>query len=136
MKWEGRTMTIFRFPRRMLAGLAGVLLSLGPADAGTISTPIIFLGGGNQLVCIANNVSTQAITVTVRIVGFSGTSQETCNLPAGDNDGCQAFRNGDGGHCRITSVVDTATLRARARGVLFSRRTTSPFTINALVQAE
>jgi hypothetical protein len=77
-----------------------------------------------------------AITVTVRIVGFSGNSQDTCNLPAGDTNGCQVFRNNDAGHCRISSAVDTNTLRARVRGVLFSRRTTSPFTIFAVVQAE
>ena len=129
-------MMIFRFSRRIFASLVGLLQSIGIANAGTLSTPIIFLGGGNQLICIANNVSLQAITVTVRIVGFSGTSQQVCTLAAGDTNGCQAFRNNDAGHCRIISNLEQTELQARARGVLFSRSTTAPFLIRALVQAQ
>ena len=126
-----------RFVRKILSGLACVFLSHGAAHAGTISTPIIFLGGGNQLVCIANNVSAQAITVTVTIIGITGNSTQTCALPAFDRNGCQSFRNNDSGHCRIAVTgAEQEEVAARVRGVLFARTTVSPFTIGPLVQAE
>jgi hypothetical protein len=123
----------------ILAGTAFLLLQLGVAQAGSIFTPIIFLGAGNQIVCVANNVSAETIRVTVRIVGLTngGVSTETCTLAAGDFAGCQIFRNDDGGHCQII-VANTEQDHARAvvRGVLFSRRITAPFTTDAIVQAQ
>lgn len=130
-------MSISRILHTKAAALFFTTLSLGVANAGTLSTPILFTGGVNQLICIANNVSNQPITVTVRMIGLTGTSIETCTLPAGDNQGCQEFRNNDAAHCTITAGVEQSELRARVRGVMFSRRTTSaPFTIEAVVQAE
>jgi hypothetical protein len=130
-------MKILSFSRRFGAGLAVAILSLGAASAGTISTPMIFLGGGNQLICIASNVSSTATTVIVRIIGTTGVSAQTCALPAGDNDGCQAFRNNDAGRCTITvNNLEQSEVRARIRGVLFSRRITAPFTMEGTVQAE
>jgi hypothetical protein len=121
--------------RSTVVGL-GCLCLTGAASAGQIATPMLFLGGGNQLVCIANNVSAQAITVTVRIIGVSGDTTDTCALAAGDRDGCQVTRT-DAGWCRITAGnIETEVLRSRVRGVLFNRRTTSPFTIETAVQAE
>jgi len=85
---------------------------------GALAIPI---GGGNQLICIANNVSNQPLTVTVTVIGLFGTSAQTCTLPAGDNAGCQEFRNNDAAHCVISAGVDQSELRARVRGVMFSR---------------
>ena len=121
---------------RALAALVAVLAQFGMANAGTISTPMIFLGGGNQLVCIASNVSALPTTVTVRIIGTTGTSSQTCALPSGDNGGCQAFRNNDAGRCSISVTnLEQSEVQARVRGVLFARRTTSPFTMEGTVQA-
>ena len=118
------------------AALVVALFHFGAAHAGTLSTPMIFKGGGDQLVCIASNVSSQPITVRVTIIGVLGNASSTCTLPAGDNDGCQAFRNNDAGRCTITATGEQSELRARVRGVLFTRKITSPFTIEGAVQAE
>ena len=131
-------MKIFNVTRNVLAGMAFMLLPLGAADAGSLFTPIIFAGSGNQVVCIANNIGTQSIKVTVRIVGLiSGAiSAQTCTLAAGDFGGCQVFRNNDGGHCQIlVSTLEQDQVRAQVRGVMFSRKTSSPFTVESVVQA-
>jgi len=128
------TLSLFR---RISAYVAVATLQFGVAQAGSISTPILFTGGGNQLMCIANNVSASAIRVTVSVIGLIGTTTQACTLPAGDNVGCQVFRNNDAAHCVISSGVEQSELKARVRGVMFARRTTSaPFTIDVAVQAE
>ena len=48
---------MYKIVRIVVAGLSIALLPLS-AYAGTISTPIIFQGNSDQLVCIASNVST------------------------------------------------------------------------------
>jgi hypothetical protein len=130
-------MQVFNVSRNLFAGLAFTILSLGAANAaGFISTPIIFQGDGNQLVCIANNVHTAPITVVVRIVGLTTTVSQTCTLPVGDRDGCEAFKNNDAGHCVISMAGATnADVFARVRGVMFSRKTLSPFSTDAVVEA-
>jgi hypothetical protein len=134
-------MTFFNLTRNVVAGLAFSILAMGAANAGSLFTPIIFgFGGGNgQVVCIANNIGTQQIRVTVRIVGLinGGLSSQTCTLDPGDFGGCQAFRNGDGGHCQIlVTTLEQDQVRAQVRGVMFSRTTVSPFTVQSIVQAQ
>jgi hypothetical protein len=107
------------------------------ANAGTISTPILFLSNNtNQVVCVANNVTSGPITVTVRIIGLvSGGSTSTCTLPATDRAGCQLAFFG-AGQCRISNPSLThQQVRDRVRGVMFTRPTTSPFAIEAVVEA-
>jgi hypothetical protein len=132
-------MTRLNVTRNILAAMAFTLLPLGAAHAGSLFTPIIFAGSGNQIVCIANNVGTQTIKVTVRIIGLisGGVSSQSCSLAAGDHEGCQAFRNNDGGHCQITvTSLEQDQLRAQVRGVMFSRKTVSPFSVESAVQAQ
>jgi len=122
--------------RSLLAGAGVSLLAAGAANAGAIYTPMLFLGDGDQIVCIANNVSPSQITVVVSIRGTSGNTTEQCVLAANDADGCQAFRNGDGGYCRITvKAMTNAEVFANVRGSLFTRKTTPPFAAGAIVQA-
>jgi hypothetical protein len=125
--------------RRILGLLAGICLGafgFTGAQAGSIQTPIMFSGGGNQIVCIASNASTQSVTVTVLIIGFFGNSAQTCTLTPADRNGCQAFRD-DAGRCRITVAgLTNAQVRERVRGVLFGRTTAPPFTTFWSVQAQ
>jgi hypothetical protein len=118
---------------------ATLLLAGGAASvsAGTISTPILFSGGGNQHVCIANNVSSVPVTVRVTVLGnLGGSDVENCTLQPNDTNGCQAFLNDQAVHCRISVAgQDSATVRARLRGVLINRTTVAPFTIFATVEA-
>lgn len=114
--------------------LAGTTASV---SAGTISTPILFSGGGNQHVCIANNVSSVPVQVTVTVLGnLGGSDVENCVLQPNDTNGCQAFLNNQAVHCRISVAgQSSATVQARLRGVLISRTTAPPFTIFATVEA-
>jgi hypothetical protein len=119
------------------AVMAFILVSIGAAHAGAINTPIIFLGSGTQLVCIANNVTASPVAVSVRIVGQSTTTTQNCTLPAGDRNGCQAFKNGESGHCTIIiNNVTSAEVAQRVRGVMFSRKTVAPFAMEGTVQAQ
>jgi hypothetical protein len=130
-------MKFFSIASTALALMASMLLSLSAVHAGTLNTPIIFLGSGTQLVCIANNVTASPIAVVVRIVGQSTTTTQSCNLPAGDRNGCQAFKNGESGHCSITmSNLTNAEVAQRVRGVMFSRKTVAPFAMEGTVQAQ
>jgi hypothetical protein len=125
--------------RPAFVGATLTLLTTGVANAaGVISTPIIFLGNANQIVCIANNVSNSSVKVRVRIFGnIGGTATETCTLPSGDTEGCQVFLNNEGGHCRISvKGLTDEEVRNSIRGVLFSRKTVSPFSSDFLVQAQ
>jgi hypothetical protein len=111
-----------------------VLVLSGVANAGRIFSPTLFQGSG-QNVCIATNVSTTTRTVTVEIVGFFGTGNSaTCTLAPGAPEGCQAFLNG-AGYCRVTATGTSAVVRQSFRAVMLNRNTTSPFTINATVEA-
>ncbi len=117
---------------------AGMFLiaGAGSANAGVISTPIIFLGQGTQLICIGSNISAVPVTMTVKIIGQSTTVTQTCTLAASDTDGCQNFLNGQSGQCRISIAgVSSDTVRARVRGVLFNRITVSPFSIFNTLEA-
>ena len=68
-------------------------------------------------------------------VDGSGIS-DTCTLAANDRAGCEVFFNG-AGQCRIgIANLTNAQVRDRVRGVMFLRRTTAPFAIEAAVQAE
>jgi hypothetical protein len=131
-------MNIFGIVRTVVTGLAVVFLQLGTANAGQISTPILFLSNNtNQVVCVANNVTGSSVTVTVRIIGLvSGGSVSTCTLPANDRGGCQLGFFG-AGQCRISiPSLTNQQVRDRVRGVMFTRPTTSPFALEAVVQAQ
>lgn len=130
-------MSIFSALRAGAVVAAAAILQLAPANAGTISTPILFLGSSNQTVCIASNVTTASVTVRVAIIGIvSGGAAATCTLPSNDRAGCEAFFNG-AGQCRISIAnITNDQVRERVRGVMFLRRTTAPFAIEAVVQAE
>ena len=128
---------LFNISRTAFAATAFALLSFGSANAGSINTPIIFLGSGTQLVCIGNNVHNTPLTVTVRIVGLNTNSQQTCTLPVGDREGCQAFKNGESGRCQIIiNGLTNAEVAQRVRGVMFSRKTVAPFAMEGTVQAQ
>ena len=108
------------------------------ANAGTISTPILFLSNNtNQVVCVANNVGTTSISVVVTIRGLvSGGATSTCALSPSDRGGCQVAFFG-AGQCRISNPnLTNQQLRDRVRGVMFTRPTTSPFALEAVVQAQ
>ena len=131
-------MTRFSVLRGVLTGLAVVFFQLGTANAGQISTPILFLSNNtNQVVCVANNVTGSSVTVTVKIIGLvSGGAVDTCTLPSTDRGGCQVAFFG-AGQCRISNAnLTNQQVRDRVRGVMFSRRTTSPFALEAVVQAQ
>ena len=130
-------MTVFNVSRSIIAGLAFTLASAGVVNAGQIETPILFLGGTTQLVCVASNATSQSVTVTVSIIGNVGTSTDTCTLPASDRNGCQVFRNNESGRCRIAVTgLTNNQVRGRVRGVMFTRVTTLPPRIGAVVQAQ
>jgi hypothetical protein len=131
-------MQVLKISRNWLIGVAFLAVPLGAAQAGSVKTPMIFLGSGTQLVCIANNVHTAAITVVVRIIGTTDTTTQTCTMAAGDRNGCQAFKNGQAGYCTITmgGGLTNADVAARVRGVLFSRKTVAPFAMEGTVQAQ
>jgi hypothetical protein len=113
----------------------GLLLALSQAaTAGTLTTPTLFQGSG-QNVCIAINVGNQPLTVTVEIVGFfGGGNEDTCALQPGNPEGCQAFHNG-AGYCKVTAAGTNNVVRQNVRAVMMNRNTTAPFTINATVEA-
>jgi hypothetical protein len=126
MKTLGRTLTIGMF----------ILTLSGVANAGQIATPVLFLGGANQVVCIANNVSNQTQQVTVSILGLiGGFATDTCTLDPGDAGGCQVSLNNDGGYCTIEASGGDKKVQQNFRGVLFNRLTSSPFTIFTSVEA-
>ena len=128
------------FSIKMRVALAAAALSLfatGAANAGMIFTPAIFLGGGTQIVCIATNTTGGVIHVTVRIVGVLGNATQTCALDPNDGGGCQVTRDNDAGYCRISVTgLTNAQVASQVRGVLFSRKTVSPFTVESIVQAQ
>jgi len=129
-------MRIFQALRSMAAAGALISASVFTAGAGSISTPIIYLGDGNQLVCIANNVSSITVKVTVTIVGVTQSSSQTCTLHSGDRVGCPVFRNNDSGHCIIeVAALSDSQVFSDLRGVLFSRQTVSPFNVETAVDA-
>jgi hypothetical protein len=127
---------MYKVVQIVVAGLSIALLPLS-AYAGTISTPIIFKGNSDQLVCIANNVSTSQIRVTVRIIGFFSSATDSCVLAANDVFGCQVVLNNAAGQCRISiSRLTNSEVQQVVRGVLFSRKITAPFATDAVVQAQ
>ncbi|HVV63294.1 MAG TPA: hypothetical protein VHD14_16220 [Pseudolabrys sp.] len=130
-------MTLSTLARSITAASILGVLPLGAAQAGSIATPVLFKGAGNQIICIANNITNQTLNVTVKIIGVLGNDTQTCSLDPNDGGGCQAFRNNDAGYCVISMTgLTNAQVAVRLRGVLISRRTTSPFTTDAVVQAQ
>jgi len=130
-------MTLTTMARSFVAAMTLGVLPLGAANAGSISTPVLFKGAGNQIICIANNITNATLSVTVKIVGVLGNDTQTCSLGPNDAGGCEAFRNNDAGYCIISMTgLSNAQVAQRLRGVLISRRTTSPFTTDAVVQAQ
>jgi len=111
--------------------MLGLTLAV-PAFAAELSTPTLFKGGTNsQNVCVATNVGTKPVNLTVRMVTFSGgTTEEDCTIPPGDPSGCQNFAN-DLAYCQV--VVQGSAKNVRA--VMMNRDIVSPFTINATVDA-
>ena len=58
-------------------------------------------------------------------------------LAANDKPGCPVFRDSDSGYCRITiKNMSNAEVAATVRGSMFARKTSSPFTIGPVVQAQ
>ena len=113
-------------------------LALGlaaPLQAGTLTSPVLFQGGA-QNVCVAINVGTKPIEVTVEIVNFNGTdTTETCTLQPNDVvNSCQTFAN-DQGFCRVTAAGGDGKLRKNVRAVMMNRSTNSPFEIFTAVEA-
>jgi hypothetical protein len=110
-------------------------LALGSsAWAASLTTPALFAGGpSGQNVCVAINVGTTPVVVTVEVVGLFATDSDTCTLQPNDVDSnCQAFRTNDMAYCRVTAP---ATKLKFIRAVMMNRSTVSPFTIHATVDA-
>jgi hypothetical protein len=123
--------------RAALAAATLTICAIGTANAGSISTPTIFKGDSDQIVCIATNVTAAPIHVVVRIYGFGANATTTCDVDPNDPGGCEAFRAADGGFCKITvAAMTNAQVAASLRGVLFGRKTTAPFAIQQVVQAQ
>ncbi|MEA2985129.1 MAG: hypothetical protein QOD94_1383 [Alphaproteobacteria bacterium] len=119
-------MKIVDVSRSILAGIAFTLLPLVTAQAGSIFTPMIIVEKDGQAVCIANNVHTAPVTVTVRIKSsFNLDLSRTCTLPVGDDDGCVAsksYTQQQGVRCDISiSGLTNADVAGRLRGVLSYR---------------
>jgi hypothetical protein len=114
------------------------MLSFGfssAALAGVLVTPTLFKGGANsQNVCVATNVGSTPLTVTVEMVAFNlgatKVTQETCTIDPGDPSGCQNFAD-DLAYCRV--IVQGPLKKVRA--VMMNREKVSPFTINTAVEA-
>lgn len=133
--WEG-PMKIFDVSRSILAGIAFTLLPLVNAQAGSIFTPMIIVEKNGQAVCIANNVHTAPVTVTVRIKSsFNLDASKTCTLPVGDDDGCvvsRSYTQQQGVRCDISmSGLANADVAGRLRGIQFYRRFDSTIKIEA-----
>src|SRR5690348_4439328 len=129
-------MTFSTSMRTALAAAILTVFAIGTANAGSIFTPALFLGSSNQIVCIATNTTNATLTVTVRIIGILGNSQDTCMLAPNDPGGCQVFR-ADSGYCKITvAALSNAQVGQQVRGVLFTRKTSAPFALEAVVQAQ
>jgi hypothetical protein len=117
---------------RMIGGLAATLALAGPASAATLATPTLFAGGPNaQNICVATNIGTTPVTVTVRMVPLlSDPTEETCTLEPNDPGGCQNSAN-DLAYC----VVRTQGSAKNVRAVMMNRLIVSPFTIHTAVEA-
>ena len=111
---------------------ASLTLSLGLSSmalAGELITPTLFRGN-TQNVCVATNIGTVPINVTVEMhTLLSGTTQETCTIGPGDPSGCQNFAN-DLAYCRV--IVQGSVKKVRV--VMMNREIVSPFTIHATVE--
>jgi hypothetical protein len=116
------------------AAFALVLGLAGPLRAGTLTSPVLF-EGVDQNVCVAINVGTKPLEVTVEIVPVIGSPDpETCTLQPGDPNGCQAFVNG-AGFCRVTAAGSDAKLRKTVRAVMMNRQVATPNEIYTAVEA-
>ena len=125
-------MQIPKTPLIMVLAMVFALSPAASATAGTLTTPALFLGGASsQNVCVAINIGTTPVVVTITMTGLSGaTDSDTCTMQPNDvGDSCQAFLN-DMAFCRVTSTKITSV-----RAVMMNRSTASPFTINATVEA-
>lgn len=120
--------------KKLLTAMAMTLSINGVAMAGgsILATPTLFQGGpSGQNVCVATNVGSSPVTVTVEMVGLlTGTTQETCTINPGDPGGCQNFAN-DLAYCRV--IVQGSAKKVRA--VMMNRSIASPFTIFTAVEA-
>ncbi|MEA2985130.1 MAG: hypothetical protein QOD94_1384 [Alphaproteobacteria bacterium] len=119
-------MAILNVSRSILAGIAFTLLLLAPAQAGTIFTPTIITETGTQAICIANNVHTAPVTVTVKLISsINVDTSKTCTLATEDDVGCAPSKVYDPQvrvRCQISiSGLTNAQVRERVRGVLFYR---------------
>lgn len=116
---------------RMLAGLGLSLALATSASAGVLATPTFFQGGASsQNVCVATNIGTSPVNVSVKMVGLSSVTEETCTVQPGDPGGCQNSAN-DLAYCVVKVQGNTKAVRA----VMFNRLIVSPFTIQAAVEA-
>lgn len=117
---------------QIIGGFAATLALTSAASAASIATPTLFQGGANsQNICVATNVGTTPVTVTVRIVPLlSDPTEETCTLQPNEPGGCQNAAN-DLAYC----VVKTQGSAKNVRAVMMNREIVAPFTIHAAVEA-
>lgn len=126
-----RSSTVKTLSKNLLTATVFTLGLNSLASAGELVTPTLFRGG-SQNVCVATNVGSTPLSVTVEMVTLlSGTTQETCTIDPEDPNGCQNFAN-DLAYCRV--IVQGSVKKVRA--VMINRDTVSPFTIHATVQAQ
>ena len=118
-------MKIFDVSSSIFAGIAFTLLSLVAAQAGSIFTPVIVVEKDGQAICIANNVHTAPVTVTVKLISsINVDASKTCTLAIEDDAQCFSSKTYDNSQVRVRceisiSGLTNAAVRERVRGVLF-----------------
>ncbi len=118
-------MTIFNVSRDIVAGIAFTLLSFVAAQAGSIFTPPIITQTASTATCIANNVHTAPVTVTVKLISsINVDASKTCTLAIEDDAQCFSSKTYNDpqvrARCEISiSGLTNTQVRERVRGVLF-----------------
>jgi hypothetical protein len=114
-------------------GMAPAVAAADRSSAGTLTSPLIFLGSGDQNVCVAINVGKDPIEVTVEVAGELAQNQDTCTLnPFDPSSTCQAFA-ADAVFCRVSTNLSQGKTAKSIRAVLMNRDTAPPFTIHTSV---
>jgi hypothetical protein len=108
-----------RFPTALAATL---VLTSGVAQAAKLSTPLVGVGAGRVLQCIATNVGTSPVTISIKLYDVDGNAivanSDSCVLaPVEPHASCSAQPLvGQVASC----VVESASRNVRAAAEVFS----------------